>query len=94
MDVRIVVRGFAWLAIVLAAYAAVASLHLALTRPWIFEPAWARFVGVALPAAVVALTSMSLLPQGHRARPWLWVGHGVAMGYVWLALFARWANLA
>ena len=94
MDVRIVLRGFAWFAIVLGAYAAVASLHVALTRPWIFEPAWARFVGFAGPAALVALVSTILLPQGQRARPRLWVGHGVGVGYVWLALIARWANLA
>lgn len=37
---------------------------------------------------------IALLPQGHRARPWIWAGHCAAMGYVPLALIARWATLA
>jgi hypothetical protein len=32
-----------------------------------------------------------LLPQGHRARPWLWVGVIGGLGYVVLALIARWS---
>ena len=45
-------------------------------------------------AAVVALALIAPLPQGDRARPWIWAGHGAAMGYVLLAMIARWATLA
>ena len=65
------------------------SMGQAVGPPFITHPAWARFRGVGQGAVLVFLMSLGLLPQGHRPRPWLWVGVIGALGYVVLALIAR-----
>ena len=89
MDVRVLQRGLAFFALALGLFVAVDSLRLAVTRPWIFDPAWTRFQGVGGGANIVFLMWLVLLPEGHRARPWLWVGVIGALGYVVLVLIAQ-----
>ena len=94
MDVRAWQRGLAFVVLALAVFGAVGSLRLAVTRPWIFDPAWTRFLGVGQGANMVFLMWLVLLPEGHRARPWLWVGVISSLGYVVYALIARSLNPA
>jgi hypothetical protein len=94
VDVGALQRGLAFITIALALFATVDSLRLAVTFPWIFDPAWTRFQGVGQGANIVCLAALVLLPQGHRARPWMWVGVIGGLGYVVLALIARSSNPA
>ena len=94
MDVRALQRGLAFVALALGLFVTVDSLRLAVTHPWIFDPAWTRFQTVGGGVNLVFLNALVLLPPGHRSRPWLWVGVIGALGYVVLALIARSLNPA
>jgi len=64
------------------------TVGAALTGP-ADQSVWARFRQPANGAAVIFVMSLVLLPTGHRARPWLWVGVVGAVGFTMVGMIAR-----
>ena len=62
MDVRALQRGLAFFVLALGLVVTVDSLRLAVTRPWISDPAWTRFQGFGGGATSVGLALINLLP--------------------------------
>jgi len=67
------------------------TVGAALTGP-ADQSVWARFRQTAIGAIVIFGISLGLLPTGHRARSWLWVGVVGAVGFTLVAMIEAFAQ--
>ncbi len=68
------------------------QLLLAIGFP-VDEPVWTDFAGAALAAGLAGQSTLHLLPQEHRARPWLWAVQIALLAFASLALFTSFVQL-